>query len=409
MKGTAQATVPAPLQVAGFRAAGLHCGIKQDKPDLGLLVCDGPRPRAAAVFTQNAFAAAPVRLGRKAVQDGDVRALIVNSGNANACTGAQGDQDARTMATDTAVALGLDPDQVLVASTGIIGKPLPMEPIQDGIPRAAEAVADDGLEAFAEAIMTTDRTPKHAVRTVQAEGRTFTVAGVAKGVGMIHPDMATMLAFLATDAPVDHTHLHTALKGAVDRSFNQASVDGDESTNDMAALFASGAEGGPTLTPDDPAWEPFQAAVTDACIDLARQMVADGEGAHKRMEVVVEGAATSEDARRAARAVASSTLVKAALHGNDPNWGRVVAAVGSTRIPLDPARVGLTVEADGQVIPVLTAGEPGTDADRGAAAKLLQGTDLTLRITLDNGTASGTAWGCDLTEEYVTFNSQYTT
>lgn len=404
-----RSTPSSTLEVAGFRAAGIHCGIKADRPDLGLLVCDGPSPQAAAVFTQNGFAAAPVRQGRRHVADGDIRVLVVNSGNANACTGQQGEADAATMAETTAQALGIAPEQVLVASTGIIGRPLPMTPITAGIPRAFDALSPDGLEAFSRAILTTDKTPKRAHRTIEADGRTFRIAGAAKGVGMLHPDMATMLAFLTTDAPVAHEHLQTALKHAVDRTFNQASVDGDESTNDMAALLSSGAEGGPPLTPDHPAWPAFMDGVEAVCTDLVRHMVADGEGAEKRMEVVVEGARSEADARRAARAVASSTLVKAALHGNDPNWGRIVAAVGSTRIPLDPARVGLTIEADGQTVPVLTAGEPGTDDDRAAAKRLLAHGELTLRITLASGDATGTAWGCDLTEEYVTFNSQYTT
>jgi len=395
--------------VPGFRAAGVACGIKKDRPDLMLLVSDRSGTTAAAVFTQNVFAAAPVHVSRQHVADGDVRAIVANAGNANACTGRQGLRDALRMARETAEALGLRADQVLVASTGIIGRAMPMEKVSAGIAEAALRLSPAGGDAAARAVLTTDSGPKQAFREVRAAGRAFRIVGFAKGAGMIHPNMATMLAFLATDAPVAAAELRVALRHAVDRSFNQISVDGDESTNDMAVLLANGAEGGDPIVPGEAAWTLFQDALTSACTELAKRIAADGEGATRLLEVRVEGAADDGEARAAARAVARSNLVKSAVHGHDPNWGRVLAAIGSARVAVRHDAVGLWVGAHGDEACVLRDGEPlGADALQ-AAARLLESPEVTVRVALGAGSGAGVAWGCDLTEDYVRFNAAYST
>jgi len=396
------------LAVEGFRAMGVAAGLKADRPDVALIVSDRPGTQGAAVFTQNAFAAAPVHISRQHVADGDVRAIVVNAGNANACTGRQGLRDALRMARLTAEVLDLAPEQVVVASTGIIGRPLPMDKVEAGIRDCAARLGEAKGSEAAHAILTTDSGPKEVARTAAACGRTFRVAGIAKGAGMIHPDMATMLAFLVTDAPVDAEHLRTALKEASDRSFNQITVDGDESTNDMAVLLANGAEGGTKIAPGHEAWPAFHDAVTAVCTDLARRIAADGEGATRLLEVHVQGARDDEQARRAARAVAASGLVKCAVHGGDPNWGRVLAAIGQSRVEADPGRVSLWIGSGNGRACVLRDGEPD-EASLHEAAEALQAPEVTLTIDVAAGDSEGRAWGCDLTEDYVRFNAQYPT
>ncbi len=396
------------LAVPGFRAMGVHAGLKKERPDVGLIVCDGPSPAGAAVFTQNAFAAAPVHVSRQHVANGDVRAIVVNSGNANACTGRQGLRDALGMARLTAQELGIQPEQVVVCSTGIIGRPMPMDKIKQGIHLCAASLDDAAGGEIAQAIMTTDSGPKQALEHVEAGERRFTVAGIAKGAGMIHPNMATMLGFLVTDAPVEPVHLRAALKEATEASFNQISVDGDESTNDTAVLLASGAEGGTPISPTSPEWPAFQEALRSVCQKLAKSIAADGEGATRMFEVEVQGAASVADARVASRAVAKSNLVKAAIHGQDPNWGRIVAAVGSTRVILDEAAVSLDIEASGRRTRVLSHGTPIAEA-LPEASEILAAPEVRLVLHLGAGEHHATAWGCDLTEEYVSFNSQYST
>lgn len=400
-----QLLAPTGLRVQGFRSMGVATGVKSGRPDLALIVSDVPDTVAAAVFTQNAFAAAPVHLGRQHIADGRLRAIVVNAGNANACTGRQGLRDALEMAQLTGDALGIRKEEVLVCSTGIIGRPLPMDKIRPGIQDCANRLDEGDGQQAAHAILTTDSGPKQATRSFEANGTTYTIAGIAKGAGMIHPNMATMLGFLLTDAPVDRRSAQQALQDAVDVSFNQISVDGDESTNDTCAMLANGAAGGPVLTPGAPGWDAFMAALTDVCVDLAKRIPADGEGATHLLTCHVEGARDTKAARRMARAVVSSTLVKAALHGADPNWGRILAALGQAERNLG-TDIDLTVSSPIGSHPLLVQGEPQAV---GPAHEILQAPEVTFHLRVGDGPGAGTAWGCDITEDYVTFNAEYST
>ncbi len=409
------------LRVPGFRAMGVPAGVKRDKADVALIVSDHPTS-TAAVFTQNAFAAPPIQVCREHLAKGDIRAIIINSGNANAATGTQGYNDALEMAHRTAAELQLDPHQVLVSSTGLIGAPLPMEKIRTGITECANRLDEgDGTQA-AQAILTTDSGPKTAYRMVESEGRRFHIAGMAKGSGMIHPNMATMLSFLTTDVPIAQGELKALVGDVVDHTFNMITVDGDESTNDMVAVMANGAEGGTPLTAATPQWDAFREGLTAVCRDLARSIAADGEGATRLLEVHINGAQTEEDARLAARAVVRSNLVKSALHGADPNWGRIVAAVGSTRVALDTNQVRVTVQAAEpiganapagaqaqQEVALFEKGAPTDQAAAKAASQVMSGEAVRLTVELGVGQAHAESWGCDLTKEYVEFNSAYST
>ncbi len=398
----------ASFQVPGFRAMGVPCGIKSgNRPDLALIVSDQPGTAAAVVTTQNAFVAAPVHVTRQHAADGRAQAIVVNSGNANACTGRQGLRDALTMARQTATALGLVDQDVLVASTGIIGRPLPMPQISQGI-EACVARLDEGTgNEAAHAILTTDSGPKQARATIQIEGKPITIAGFAKGAGMIHPNMATMLAFVATDAAIPPTHLRQALLAATAVSFNQISVDGCESTNDMAMVLANGVARHEPLHPEHPSWSDFQAALTSVCQQLAKQIAADGEGATRLLEVEVSGVRTDEDARCVARGIVASNLVKAAVHGQDPNWGRVVAAAGQLGVPLTVEEASLGIGPPGKEEWLLWKGVPASSA--GQARDLLGRSVARLHLMVGDGPGRGTAWGCDLTPDYVTFNADYHT
>ncbi len=396
------------FQVPGFQSMGVACGIKQSgRPDVALIVSEEPDTTVAMVSTQNPFAAAPVHVSRQHAANGQARAIVINSGNANACTGRQGLRDALTMARDTAEALGLDPEEVMVASTGIIGEPMPMDQVRAGIKDCAGRLGEGTGDEAAHAILTTDSGPKQTHAAIQVDGRTVTVAGIAKGAGMIHPNMATMLGFITTDASVPPKHLRHALQVATGLSFNQISVDGCESTNDMVITMANGRAGNEPLNPDHPDWGSFQDAVTQQCQQLAKMIAADGEGATRLLEVVVDGAANAEDARIAARAVVSSDLVKAAVHGSDPNWGRIVAAAGQTRIAIDPDATSVFVGPANDEVAVLEGGTPTGRKDE--AHDRLTGSIARLRIHIGTGDATGTAWGCDLTPDYVTFNADYST
>lgn len=387
----------------GFRAAAGRCGLKQSgKPDLSLLVADGPCT-AAGVFTENLVKAAPVLYDQHVLAQNaaSIRAVIANAGCANACTGAQGDAATRQMAELAAAAVGCEADQVLVLSTGVIGVQLDTAKIASGIQTIAPSLAADQAPALAEAIMTTDTRPKTASTTVEIDGVVVTVAGVAKGAGMIHPMMATMLSIITTDVLVSPTLLHAALVDATAASFNCATVDGDPSTNDTALLLASGAAG---VTINAGNLAQFSAALAEVCIALARQIAADGEGATKLITVTVDGARTVADARTMARVVARSPLVKTAVHGGDPNWGRVLAAAGVAGVPLDPRRLALRF-GDVQLV---SAGTPIPDVERDAAAQMV-GPNVAITLDLGVGDASGQAWTCDLSAEYVSINADYRT
>ncbi|MEK6985737.1 MAG: bifunctional glutamate N-acetyltransferase/amino-acid acetyltransferase ArgJ [Candidatus Thermoplasmatota archaeon] len=399
--------------VPGFKANGVWAQIKKKSRDVCLIVSDRPS-KGAAVFTQNAFCAAPVIVSRENVENGDIRAIVCNAGNANAVTGEQGLKDARAMAAEAAKATGLTPDQFIVCSTGIIGRPMPMEKVLAGIRDSAKVLGDAVGGEAAEAITTTDSHPKTVFVEVsvppaagEKKGRTFHIAGIAKGAGMIHPNMATMLSFLVTDAPMNATFLNANLKEAVNATFNMITIDGDQSTNDTCAIIANGAAGGANLRKGTPEAAAFQEGLTLACKTLAKMIAGDGEGATALLEVAVEGAVSLEDARTIARSVAKSNLVKSALHGKDPNWGRIVAAVGSCGAHVEPGKVSVRFESALGSVPVLDKGEPLARLKEANAA--LQTRDVRILVSLGLGPHKAEAWGCDLSEEYVTFNSAYST
>jgi len=395
----AEGGVTAP---AGFLAAAVSAGLKKSgKRDVCLIV--GERTCAGAgVFTRNTMAAAPVVVSRGHVADGRVRAVVVNAGNANACTGLAGLADAREMAALTAESLGCDSSEVLVASTGVIGVPLPTELVAAGIREAADALDSTEGTAVAEAIMTTDTFAKQTAIRVAVGGRTFTVGGAAKGSGMIQPNMATMLAFLTTDAPLDATACDTILRGAVGRTFNRVTVDSDTSTNDCCVLLASGAEGGERLTAGTKAYDAVAAALEQVCGELARMIARDGEGATKLITVTCRGAASERDAEAVAFAIANSPLVKTAIFGQDANWGRVAMAVGKSGAAIDPARLEI-------VFAGITTCREGTAVafDEAEAAAALAGDEVDVLVDLHVGEAAATVWTCDLSYEYVRINGEY--
>jgi glutamate N-acetyltransferase / amino-acid N-acetyltransferase len=387
----------------GFRAAGVSAGIKANgNPDLALVVSDAPA-RAAAVFTTNKVIAAAVSVSKDHLQrsGGAVRAIVVNSGCANACTGDQGASDAREMTAATSRLVGCPVEQVLVASTGVIGVNLPMDKVRAGIPVAFHALGADQGPAAARAIMTTDLRPKESAARITIGGRDATIGGMAKGAGMIEPNMATMLGFVTTDASVTGPLLDRALREAVDRSFNAITVDGDSSTNDCVMLLASGASG---VTIDDANYGAFLEGLTAVCRELALAIVRGGEGATKLVTVNVTGAASGAEARRAAKVIANSLLVKTAIHGGDPNWGRLICAAGRASVALDASRAAVTI---GSLV-LFKDGQPH-DELAPAAADYLKGTDLTICVDLGSGSASSTVWTCDLSAEYVRINADYRT
>jgi glutamate N-acetyltransferase/amino-acid N-acetyltransferase len=388
---------------AGFTAGAVYAGIKTpgpDKFDLAILASDRPAA-VAGIFTRNAFCAAPVVVSRERVAARRARAVIANAGNANACTGEQGLADAREMAALAARKIDGDPSDVLVASTGLIGVPMPMDQVRAAVSDIAFVV--DGGARFARAIITTDTHPKEAAVELELGGHTVRIGGCAKGAGMIHPDMATLLAFVTTDAAVEPDFLQAALRRAGADSFNMITVDGDTSTNDTLVALANGAAGNPVVGGGEDG-ERFTAALTHVCSELARAIVADGEGATRTIRVDVQGAASDDDARMAARSVVRSSLVKAAVYGSDPNWGRVLCAIGYSGASVDPARVDLYV-GDVQLV---KGGAP-VPGSREAAGEMMKQREVVFRADLHLGSSTATAWGCDLTEAYVVENSAYST
>jgi glutamate N-acetyltransferase/amino-acid N-acetyltransferase len=429
------------LSPSGFRAAGVYAGIKtKHTPDLGLLVCDAPAPTAAAAFTTNKVFAAPVKVGREHVAqtNGRLRAVVVNAGNANACTGRQGERDARRMCRLAAQVAGCAAEEVLPSSTGIIGHLMPMEKIERGIADAGQYLGGSLEHAllFADAILTTDTRRKAAAVEVRLGRQVVTVAGVCKGSGMIGPRVAlggdagrardgksvtgqmsrpgrpkaprrgahaTMLAYLTTDAAVPPPLLRRILGGTADATFNAVTIDDHTSTNDTVVVLASGAAG-VKVAPESPAYRKFAAAVLEVCQSLAYQIAADGEGATKVVIVDVKGAASESDARAMARAVANSPLVKCAMHGNDPNWGRIVSAAGMAGATFDPDRATLTLQGttvfrNGQPVPF--------DAEK--VSESLKAPEVRAELSCRLGKGVATCWTCDLSKDYVTINADYHT
>ncbi|RJG24809.1 bifunctional glutamate N-acetyltransferase/amino-acid acetyltransferase ArgJ [Paenibacillus thiaminolyticus] len=397
-------SVTTPL---GFRAGGLHCGLKKtDRNDLGAIVCD-VAATAAAVYTTNAFQAAPLAVTRASLAEaGTLRAVLVNSGNANACTGKQGEADADRMRSGFAAQLGFAPHEVAVASTGVIGEPLKMECVERGmaaLPARLTAEAD-GAEQFAQAILTTDLVKKEACAAVTVNGKSVTVAGAAKGSGMIHPNMATMLGFVTTDAAIERSALERLLRQTTDVTFNMITVDGDTSTNDMLLAMASGLAGNEPLHEGHPDWATFAAAFRYICGQLAQAIARDGEGATKLIEVNVTGAVTEDAARAIAKSIIGSSLVKSAAFGADANWGRIIAAVGYSGQPVNVDTVDIHIGP----IEVLKQSTP-VPFDEEAALDYLKGDTVHIHVDLHMGTGAATAWGCDLTYDYVRINAAYRT
>ena len=398
-----------PTTPLGFRAAAVAAGIKQSgRPDLVLVVSDRDCA-AAGVFTSNRVAAAPVLLDRETLAAGRaaLRGVIINAGNANACTGAPGLADAREMQQLAAAAVGARPPQFLVMSTGVIGVPLPMERVRTGVAAAAPLLSAEGGPAAAEAIMTTDTRPKRAAVEVELTGGRVRLGGMAKGAGMIHPNMATLLGLLTTDAAVAPDDLDVLLRDAVAGSFNAISIDGDTSTNDTVLLLANGAAG--VALSDAESRARFAAALSDLCRQLAQMIVRDGEGATRVVTLRVTGATSAADARRAADAIATSPLVKTAFAGGDPNWGRILAATGRSGAMIDPDRLSLWVGAPGaEPLQLVRAGTPTAFREADAAAVFAL-PEFTAHVDLALGDGEATLWTTDLTHEYVTINADYRT
>ena len=385
----------------GMQAAGIAAGLKKNNlPDLGLLYSESPAA-AAAVFTRNIVQAAPVVLSRKRIPSGRCRAILVNSGNANCCNGQQGLQDAVAMCASVARSLNIPEDQILVASTGVIGQPLPIQRVMDAVPALVADLSGDGFDRLADAIMTTDTEPKRIHRQGRIDGRPFNLVAVAKGAGMIRPDMATMLCFACTDAGIDAEVLDAMLRRAVTQSFNRITIDGDTSTNDTVILLANGLGTATVHSPDDQ--EVFQGLLDDTFLELAKWLVKDGEGANKLVEVRVRGAGSDEAARRVADTVADSPLVKTALFGEDANWGRILGAAGRAGVVFDPDRVNVYFD-DVRMV----AGGIGCGAKAEAAAtEVLKQSELKITVDLNAGKGAASVLTCDFSVEYVRINADY--
>ncbi len=387
----------------GFLAAGVHAGLKKCKNDMAMLyskkVCN-----VAGVYTTNKVKGAPLLVTMPRVARGKAQAVVMNAGNANTCNGEQGLKDAEKMASESADALGISEEYTLVASTGVIGQRMPMDKIIKGIRQSADELRPDGGLAAAEAIMTTDTVAKEYSLSYEYNGRTITIGGMAKGSGMIHPNMATMLAFITTDAAISAPLLDKALRRAVACTFNMISIDGDTSTNDMVLALANGAAGNDEMKAEDTAYRVFETSLVKVCRELAVQIARDGEGATKLLEVQVVNASTEKDAAIAARAVASSSLVKSAVFGRDANWGRIICAVGYSGADFDPGNVDIFI-GDMQV-----AKDGGAlDFDEEKGKKILSDEKVVFLIDFKAGGYSATAWGCDLTYDYVKINASYRT
>ena len=398
LKIISKGTITSP---AGFLAGAVSAGIGSSrKLDLAIIYSE-QLCTTVAVYTKNRIKAAPIKVCQKHLEDQKAQAIIVNSGNANTSNGVSGPSDALEMTSLAADKLHLLKENVLVASTGIIGIPLPMERIRKGIPEIA--VSEKGGNDFARAIMTTDSKPKEIALSVKAGDMQFTIGGVAKGAGMIHPDMATMLSFITTDADIEGDFLQKSLRIAVERSFNMITVDGDTSTNDMVVVLANGMAKNKRIGEKN--GEVFQDALNAVCEDLAKKIAADGEGTTKSIEVIVENAYSEQEAKLAARTIAGSTLVKTAAYGNDPNFGRVIAALGKCRVQVDEEKLeiylnGTCVFNNGIPVPF--------DRDK-LANNMKDSKEITIKLGINVGTGGAVAWGCDLSEEYVTINSAHTT
>ena len=386
----------------GFTAAGVHCGIKKEKKDLAILVSEVPAS-VAGVFTTNAVQAAPLKVTKEVVYNSQkMQAIIVNSGNANACTGKQGVADAYEMQALAATKLGIEPYLVGVASTGVIGEIMNMEPVVKGVEMLNP---NNDLESgmnFAQAILTTDTVMKNTTYATVIDGKEVLVSGTAKGSGMIEPNMATMLGFITTDANIESDELQKALSEITNLTFNAITVDGDTSTNDTVVVLANGLAGNQPLTPAHPEWNNFYTALRLVAEDLAKAIARDGEGATKLIEVEVDGAISDEEARKIAKTVVGSPLVKTAVFGCDANWGRIIAAVGYSGATVDPEKI--TIKIGGATM--VEKGEPIKFSEE-ELIEILKQSDVKIYVSLEVGEGHGYAWGCDLTYDYVQINASY--
>ncbi|MGM9631207.1 bifunctional glutamate N-acetyltransferase/amino-acid acetyltransferase ArgJ [Butyricicoccus sp.] len=396
----------------GFRAAALHCGVKagspQEKNDLALIVSACPAA-TAATFTNNRVKAAPIYVCMEHLENGVAQAIVANSGNANACA-PEGMENARRMAAAAAQATGIEENRVLVGSTGVIGQRLNIEAIEGSMDALAAKLADSA-EASVEAnraIMTTDLVEKTAAVEFDCGGKTCHMGGIAKGSGMIHPNMGTMLCFITTDCAIDPSLLRTALQNAVEHTFNRISVDGDTSTNDTCVVMANGTAGNQIIDWKDEAYHTFYAALEEVCLTLAKKMAADGEGASKLICCTVKNSRAEEYAERLAKAVIASSLVKAAMFGEDANWGRVLCAMGYSKAPFRPEYVTIGFSSAAGAITVCEHGE-GLDFDEDLAKKILSEKEISIDIDIHEGDDQATAYGCDLTYDYVRINGDYRT
>jgi glutamate N-acetyltransferase/amino-acid N-acetyltransferase len=392
-----------------FLASGIRCGIKtsESKRDLALVFSKRPCT-SAAVFTANRVQAASVTVSREHNQSGKIRAVVANSGNANACTGPVGLEAAQRMAQITAEKLGIQAEETAVGSTGVIGVPLPIEKIEAGIPELAASLNSSGADAALGAIMTTDLRKKFMAVEFDLPGGSspLRIGAMVKGSGMIHPNMATMICVITTDAAITAAMLDRALRRAVGRSFNRLTVDGDMSTNDMALIMANGAAGCVLIDSEGPAWDAFTLALEEVCTGLAKAMAKDGEGATRLITVTVDGAACEEDAAALARSVAGSSLVKAACFGADANWGRVLCALGYAGVAFEPEETSVTFVSAAGAVPVCKNGESLPFSEEKAKQVLLD-EEIEIRVSVGSGLGKASAWGCDLSYDYVKINGDY--
>ena len=393
---------------AGFQAAGIHCGIRKnkDKRDLALIYSEDICT-AAAIYTQNKVKGAPIAVTKKNIKNGKAQAIIVNSGNANTCN-ADGEQKAQMMCDLTAKALGINRQDVIVASTGVIGQVLDIEPIQDGMPQLVSELSDGGSNNAAEAIMTTDTVKKEIAVEFHMGDAVCKIAGIAKGSGMIHPNMATMLCFITTDVAIEAELLQSALKKVADDTFNMVSIDGDTSTNDMACVLASGKAGNPLIDKQDTDYEIFINALYVVLMNLSREIAADGEGATKLLECHVTGADDEQTAKKVAKSVITSSLFKSAMFGADANWGRILCAIGYADAEFNIDEVSVQLASAKGCIRVCEYGA-GVDFSEETAKEILLEDEIKIIVSLGKGKYSAVAWGCDLTYDYVKINGDYRT
>ncbi|MDR5659892.1 bifunctional glutamate N-acetyltransferase/amino-acid acetyltransferase ArgJ [Serpentinicella sp. ANB-PHB4] len=391
----------------GYKASGVHTGIKKKMKDMTLILSD-VMASTAALFTTNKVCAAPVTVSREHIKNKKAQAIIVNSGNANACTGDQGQKDAESMAEKTAEVLNIPKEAVIVSSTGVIGVSMPMETVMKGIETAADALSYNGGQDAAEGILTTDTGKKNVAVEVEIDDKKVTIGGIAKGSGMIHPNMATMLAFVTTDANIDSEYLDQLLKDVTKDTYNMISVDGDTSTNDMVCAMANGLAENETITAKHKDKEKFIEAFKYVHEYLAKSIVKDGEGATKFIEVTVKNSATKEDARKSIKSILNSSLVKTAIFGEDGNWGRIVCAIGYSEANFTIENTDVTLESEGGRVTIFEKGQ-GTDYEEDDVAEILKYKEIKILVDFNEGDESATGWGCDLSYDYVKINGAYRT